>query len=195
MNVTKSGLVSSANIYESKALNVQYNTNYGDADGSKYPFTPTTGINSCMRDIVVHGEKYPSDIPMHARFKVSWSGFDRSNTAGEFSMYFQGHYQRSDGTTNWWTPLGDAATNVQDLGALVLSASSGSYVYDFTYNNLSSLSHEGFRCNYSNGTATITISDVIVVPVKYYVPESPTSNIPSFHMGKDYISARDYYEL
>lgn len=195
MGVTKTGIVSSSNIYESKAKTVHYNTTPGDLDSKSYTFTPTTGVNSCMREIIVHGELYPTNELMHARFKVTWNGFDTSNTSGDFGMVFQGYHQDSDGTTQWWTSLGSAANNIRNLRSLVLSSTSGSYIYDFTYNNTSALTHEGFRCDYSNGTATITFSDMIVIPEKYYVPESFQSGTPSFRMGKDYISAKEIYEL
>lgn len=195
MSITKQGIITSPNIYESSAMNLHYGSNLGDRDSSVYTFTPSTEINSCMRDIIVHGELYPANELMHARFKVKWNGFDTSNTSGNFNMYFQGYY--NDGsTTNWWTPLGNKASNVRDLKDLVLSSSTGEYIYDFTYYNTPYTTHEGIRIDYSNGTGTISFSDFIVIPEKYYVPSTPPSgNSVSLHIGKDYISAGEIYEI
>lgn len=196
MSITKQGIITSPNIYESSAMNLHYGSNLGDRDSSVYTFTPSTEINSCMRDIIVHGELYPANELMHARFKVKWNGFDTSNTSGNFNIFFQGYYTKSDGNTTWWTPLSDSADSHRNLKNLVLSSSSGEYIYDFIFNNEPRRTHEGIRSDYSNGTGTISFSDFIVIPEKYYVPSTPQSgNSVSLHIGKDYISAGEIYEI
>lgn len=197
MSITKQGIITSPNIYESSAMNLHYSNEIGDRDTYIYTDTPVNGDNSCMREIIIHGELYPQNEVMHARFKVSWNGFDTSSTNGTFNMYFQGYY--NDGsTTNWWTPLGSKASNVKNLKDLVLSSTTGEYIYDFTYYNIPYTTHEGYRANYSNGTGTISFSDFIVIPEKYYVPSTPphtSGNSVSLHIGKDYISTGEVYEI
>lgn len=192
MSIKKNGIITSPNIYESSAMNLHYGNNPGDCDSMVYAFTPSTEDNSCMRDIIIHGELYPRNTKMHARFKVTWNGFD--NSSGNFSIYFQGYYQKSDGTTNWWTPLGDSTTSKADIHGLVLSSSSGEYIYDFIFDNVPYTTHEGIRSNYSNGTGTLKFSDFIVIPEKYYVPNTFIGT-SSLHIGTDYISAREIYEI
>lgn len=195
MSITKQGIITSPNIYESSAMNLHYGSNSGDRDSMVYTFTPSTEDNSCMRDIIIHGELYPQYTKMHARFKVTWNGFD--NSSGNFNIYFQGYYQKSDGTINWSTPLGDSITSKADIHGLVLSSSSGEYIYDFIFDNVAYTTHEGIRSNYSNGTGTLKFSDFIVIPEKYYVPSTPhtSGNSVSLHIGKDYISAGEIYEI
>lgn len=196
MSITKQGIITSPNIYESSAMNLHYETNPGDRDSRIYTFTPSTETNVCMRDIIIHGELYPNNELMHARFKVKWSGFDTSNTSGDFNIFFQGWYIRSDGTTNWWTALGNDANGHKDLKTLVLSSTSGEYIYDFIFRNHPYTTHEGVRSDYSNGTGTIEFSDFIVIPEKYYVPETFSGGgTSSLHIGKDYISAGEIYEI
>lgn len=196
MSIKKNGIITSPNIYESSAMNLHYETNPGDRDSRIYTFTPSTENNSCMRDIIVHGELYPANELMHAIFKVKWSGFDTSNTSGDFNIFFQGYYIRSDGTTNWWTSLSDDASNrYRNLKSLVLSSTSGEYIYNFTFRNHPYTTYEGIRSDYSNGTGTIEISDFIVIPEKYYIPETFAGGTSSLHIGKDYISAGEIYEI
>ena len=122
-----------------------------------------------MRDIIIHGELYPQYTKMRARFKVAWNGFD--NSSGNFNIYFQGFY-KIDGTAHWGTPLGSSATGKADIHGLVLSSSSGEYIYDFIFNSEPYTAYEGIRSNYSIGTGTLKFSDFIVIPEKYYVPEN-----------------------
>lgn len=195
MSITKQGIITSPNIYESSAMNLHYGSNLGDRDSKVYTFTPFAGNNSYMRDIIIHGELYPANELMHARFKVKWNGFNTSNTSSNFNIYFQGYYNISDNNTNWWTPLGSAAMNYKNLKTLVLSAISGEYIYDFTFRNNNFMTYEGFRCDYSNGTGVIEFSNISVIPEKYYVPSPPPWNSVSLRIGKDYISTGEIYEV
>lgn len=196
MIVNKKGIWNVENIYESSAMNIHYHSNLGDYDNRSYTFTPSTENNSCMRDIIVHGGLYPYNELMHVRFKVKWNGFDTSNTAGDFNIFFQGCYVISDGTTNWSTPLGSSANSHKNLRTLVLSSASGEYVYDYTFPNMNTTTSEGVRCDYSNGTARIIFSDIIVVPEKYYVRSTPPEdNFTALHIGTDYISAGEIIEF
>lgn len=171
MSIGKNGIWIADNIYESSAMNIHYNNEIGDCDNKIYSFTPWVDDNMCMRDIKVHGELYPANELMHVRFKVTWNGFDTSNTSGTFDIHFQGYYT-NNGSKIYATPLGSAATNYRDLRGLVLSSISGEFYYDFTFNNLPYVTNEGIRSNYSNGTATITFSEFTVIPEKYYVPKN-----------------------
>ena len=191
MSITKQGIITSPNIYESSAMNLHYGSNPGDRDLSVYTFTPSTENNSCMRDIIVHGELYPQYTKMRARFKVAWNGFD--NSSGNFNIYFQGFY-KIDGTTHWGTPLGSTATGKADIHGLILSSSRGEYIYDFIFNSEPYTTYEGIRSNYSNGTGTLKFSDFIVIPEKYYVPEIFTEGT-SLHIGTDYISSGEIIEI
>ena len=129
---------------------------------------------------------------MHVRFKVTWNGFDTSSTNGTFNMYFQGYY--NDGsTTNWWTPLGSKASNVKNLKDLVLSSTTGEYIYDFIYYNVPYTTYEGYRANYSNGTGTISFSDFIVIPEKYYIPKTFTGGVLLLFTSEKIIFQQEKY--
>lgn len=51
---------------------------------------------------------------------------------------------------------------------------------------------------YSDGEETVTCKfwDVKLIPEKYYVDSTPPpQNLPSFKIGADYITAKDYFEI
>lgn len=50
---------------------------------------------------------------------------------------------------------------------------------------------------YSDGEETVTCKfwDVKLIPEKYYVDSTPPQNLPSFKIGSDYITAKDYFEI
>lgn len=191
----KNGIVQFGGMYESQAMELHYSSNPGDRDTKTYSYTPTTTANSTHRVIPVHGSLYPKDEVMHARFKVTWNGFDESNTDGTFNIYFQGLYYTNGSNATFYTPLGAKADSVQNLKSLVLSATSGEYIYDFTYSNIAYDTQEGVRCDYSNGTASISFSDITVIPEKYYISSTHQDNFTALHMGSNYISAGEFIEI
>lgn len=197
MGITKSGIITSPNICESSAMN------YVDERyiGKSFQYTPSTGTNSCLGGFIVN---YPNCIPgekIYISIKVEWNGFDTSNTNGTFSMYFQGAtYNVSTG--EWeWAGHNNVSYALGGLTSLVLSSLTGSAILkssciiDSQYPSVRTREYLGIRSDYSNGTGWIRISDLEVIPERYYVPKNQIGGSTSLHIGKDYISTGELCEI
>ena len=173
LNLNKQGILKSESFFESNAMNQQWRSILGDEATKVFSYTPTTAQNSCMEGYVVWTEILKSDEPFFISIDVEWSGFDNSNTSGTFDMWFQGS-QRKNTTYGWTTsnPFTEALNNAQDLGTLVLSASSGRKTITTTGTYYSWLADYnvfrlGIRSDYSNGVGKVTISNLKIIPQKY----------------------------
>lgn len=195
MNITKSGILKSPSINESSGKNLVVESQIN----SSFSYTPGTGTNSCLQGYMVDLSSCKSGDVVYIRIKMDYSGFNASNTAGTFGMWFQGAtYNTSNGWSwNYGNPITGALGNITSI----VSGKNGSTTLQKSTTMPSNVPgtvtkvYVGFRSDYSNGTGKITISGLEVIPAKYYVPENPISGVPSFHLGKDYISAKEIYEL
>jgi len=174
-NISKQGIVKTNEIIESDAMN--------EFDGGDYSYTPSTGQNSCMNigkwmvpETASAGDLY------RLQCDVIYSGFDRSNTSGTFSMWWQGAVY--DKTTSSWKWAGNnpitAALNGQSSPTtVVLTATSGIYHYDVAFaiptNNITTYTgmNIDLRSDYSNGTGKITLKNMKVIPEKYSTTSTP----------------------
>lgn len=195
----KNGVISADNIFESDAKNLVIESDIGKT----YSYTPTTGVNSCITGFTVDYSNCTAGEKIYARIKVEWSGFDTSNTAGKFAMWFQGATYNVT-TDAWeWTGnnivpayLGSSVTN------LILSKESGSAIVEViatvpsVYPGTKTKENVGLRSDYSNGKGTISISDLVVVQEKYYTPSSSLSNSgPAIKIAEDYVVSNELYEI
>lgn len=174
LNLSKQGILKSESFYESNAMNQQWRSILGDEATKVFSYTPTTAQNSCIEGYIIWTESLKVNDYFTISIDVSWSGFDTSNTNGTFDMWFQGS-QRKNTTFAWVTgnPFAEALNAVQDLGTLVLSATSGTKTITANaaigttavkqYNAF----HLGIRSDYSNGVGTVTISNLKIIPHKY----------------------------
>lgn len=142
---------------------------------SSATYTPTTETNSCINPFTVYQDTLIAGDTVTIELDILWEGFDTSNTAGTFNMYFQGALY-SDSTATWTSnPYTNALNSAQNLKTLVLSKTSGIYHYVATTGALSAsnLSYDrvniGIRSNYSNGTGKITIQNCHAYNTKDYI--------------------------
>lgn len=196
MSITKGGILKSLSINESSGRNLVIESDRN----SSYSYTPETGTNSCIGGYDVDLSSCKPGDTLYIRIRIDYNGLDASNTSGTFGIWFQGATYNSSEGWNWnhgnniiTGALGDITSIVSgNNGCTILHKSatvSSSVLSAYT------MVRVGLRSDYSNGTGSIKISELEVIPSKYYVPETPTSNTPSFHLGKEYVSAREIYEF
>ena len=190
-NISKTGILENKEINESSIVNYIEKA----YQGKSYSYTPSTGNNSCMNNIIVNYSDYTPGEKLYVKIDVEWSGFDETNTSGTFNIYFQGsQYSTSSGSFIWsGTNYACSALNkAQPLKNLVLSSTTGkktivgsfiSNTYPSEYNR----AYIGIRTDYSNGTAKLKISNAEVIPEKYYISNN-------FQMGKNYLTANQIIE-
>lgn len=195
--VKNTGIVITGEFYESDAMSV------GVSNLGPHTYTPSTGINSCVSGFrwippedAVAGDVYRVFVT------VRYSGFDRSNTSGTFSMWWQGaNYKKSTESNAWEGPnlICSALSSAYNITNLVLSSTNGTYTYETTFTLTSAYltdyhgSYVGLRSDYSNGTASITISDLKVIPEKYAI--SNTTGEVKLRLANNYISANNFIEI
>lgn len=195
MSITKGGILKSLSINESSGRNLVIESDRN----SSYSYTPGTGANSCVTGYDVDLSSCKPGDTLYIRIRIDYNGLDASNTSGTFKMWFQGaSYNSSEGWN--WNHGNLIAGTLGDITSIV-SGNNGCTILHKSTTVPSSIPaaytrvYVGLRSDYSNGTGSIKISELEVIPSKYYVPETPTSNMPSFHLGKGYISAREIYEF
>lgn len=195
MSITKGGILKSLSINESSGRNLVIESDRN----SSYSYTPETGTNSCITGYDVDLSSCKPGDTLYIRIRLDYNGLNASNTSGTFRIWFQGSSYNSSEGWNWnhGNIIAEALGNITSIvsgnnGCTILHKSatvSSSVLSAYTKVRV------GLRSDYSNGNGSIKISELEVIPSKYYVPEIPTSNMPSFHLGKEYISAREIYEL
>ena len=198
VQIQKNGVFSAYTINESEAMNLMTTTN-------SLTHTPGTGSNSCKQlnilqnknMVIEEGQKYVINLD------ITWSGFDKSNTSGTFYLSTNHMWTDSSGT-NRWSPANlftKAILNeVDSFGALVLSADSGFTHITCTTEAMTTdmvtakAIYISLRSDYSNGVGTITLSNIKIIPEKYYTTDTIQSG-SSMKIGSDSIVARELYEL
>lgn len=193
--ITKQGIIKADTFYESWAEQIQTTTQ------EVTTYTPSTGTNSCIGDNYrrVMFTDYAAGDTFAVTITVKYNGFDTSNTNGTFNIRFQGtNYTTSAAAWQWAgsNPINTALNNARNLKIEVLSKTSGTYTYKtyFTltsdFRNTYSGSSVGIRSDYSNGTATLTLTDFIVTPIK-----SSNTSSKQAKIGDSYVTAEQLYEI
>ena len=188
MSVNKNGVITTSNIYTSDGMNL------ADSKGEKsFSYTPGTGTNSCMQGDTI---TFDTSItgPHYVECTLEWSGFNTSNTNGTFAIWIQGSvYNGTEWNWNDNSGVTYANSGTNTITDIVLSATSGkktiSSIFNYTKTSTAQKQNFGIRSDYSNGTGTVIISKVKVIPMKYYC-----GNVSAMRIGKDYISTNDIIE-
>lgn len=151
-------------------------------------YTPTTDKNSCMTQRTI-------DVELNVKYCIectlTWSDFDESNTNGTFDMWFQG--SQNEGVWTYSNPMTTALNKIRRPKDVVLSSSSGSYRYKtFFINTNPEIKRLGLsmRTDYSNGQGTVSISDVVIIPERYYISDKIKARF-----SEDFVSCNEIIEL
>lgn len=187
--IKKNGNAIVPNLYECKAMSIFVDGN-GMALQNSVTYTPNTGSNSCMPERVV---TVTPNVKYYIECTLTWNGFTKTNSGGTFDMWFQG--TQNDGWTTG-NPVADSLNNIKRPRDVVLSKTTGVYTYKTTFTSTStSITKFGIsmRSDYSNGTAWVTLSDILIVPEKYYIDLLFSNSVKTkFH--NTYISCNEIIE-
>lgn len=146
--------------------------------GKSYSYIPIPGDNKCITPIVVDMTQYKTGTKIYVQADIEWSGFEAIDADGQaLKVNFQGdNYIPEKEGFGWDYPnpqpiaiaLRQAVNN--DLTAVVLSAPQGKKTLFGSYTVTSEVyptiwpkARLGIRTNYSNGTASFTLSNVKVM--------------------------------
>lgn len=133
----------------------------------------------CMPERVV---TVTPNVKYYIECTLTWNGFTSTNSGGTFDMWFQG--TQNDGWTTG-NPVADSLNNIKRPRDVVLSKITGVYTYKATFTSTStSITKFGIsmRSDYSNGTAWVTLSDILIVPEKYYIDLLSSNSVKTkFH--------------
>ena len=122
-------------------------------------------------------------------FFIAWSGF-KTKAASDFGAWFQGTANES---WSYGNPMTASLNNYYKPKNAILSSTSGSYHYRTSFINTNSEIKNlrlGFRSDNSNGKGIVTISDVIIVPEKYYISDEVKTRL-----ADNYVSCDEIIEL
>lgn len=171
-NINKQGIWTTSTFHELYGLNISR-----IVLNAPYTYIPTMGQNSCINPYYVLFSDFGLGEKVRIIMEVSYEGFDTSNTDGSFNIRFQGAKRNSDGTNNWTgaNDVTNALNSFQSLKNVVLSQTSGSFIYNTTfvisenfYNTYVGC-NIGTRSDYSNGIGKLTMYKPIIFPDKYYI--------------------------
>lgn len=195
-NIYKLGIVTTEKFIEPGGVTNQFIGN------SSYSYTPGTGTNSCLSTgkwMVPEGTS--AGDKFQVRLLAMYNGFDSSNTAGTFTIRFQGANYTSPTTSAWQgtNPVTSALNSFRSLTTTVLSGTSGSYMY-ITYFSLGQDwlntyygSNIGIRSDYSNGTGKLTIRDITIIPAKYSTSDIQPKTAMRF--SNPYVTVTEFIEM
>ena len=169
-NIWKAGLVHTSEFIEPDGIENQF---IGNAIAS---YTPGTGTNSCMnmgRWMIPEG--IAAGDTFQIKMTVEYSNFDRSNTSGTFSMWWQGANYNTPTGSVWQgsNPICGALNSQSSPTTVVLSSTSGIYQYECSFAISQAFldsyygSNIGVRSDYSNGTGKLTVKNITIIPEKY----------------------------
>jgi len=130
-------------------------------------YTPSTANNSTTNfDAVLH---FPTATRnYHLEMDFTWTDFTGIDTS-TFGCQFQGHTAKTGGTASYANPMTSALTAQMNPKTLITGTLTGGtyhYSVDFTisesyWKDKYEWANLGFRTNYSNGTATISVKNLI----------------------------------
>ena len=130
-------------------------------------YTPSTANNSTTNfDAVLH---FPTATRnYHLEMDFTWTDFTGIDTS-TFGCQFQGHTAQTGGTASYSNPMTSALTAQMNPKTLITGTLTGGtyhYSVDFTisesyWKDKYEWANLGFRTNYSNGTATISVKNLI----------------------------------
>ena len=107
--------------------------------------------------------------------------------ASNFDAWFQGTANKS---WSYGNPMTTSLNNHYKPKDAILSSTSGSYHYRASFINTNSEIKNlrlGFRSDNSNGKGMVTISDIIIVPEKYYISDKIKARFADGYVSCDEI--------
>lgn len=187
LSLSKRGLVKTNNLYESFGMNLAYGSTPGDYSKAKISYTPLSGAtNSCLDGFTVNFEDCTAGEIIHMIFCIDWWGDFITNKNSSFSMWFQGAmYKKSTGAYEWNGHFFcDILNGSYGLTSLVTSKKTGHKLVDIKFalnGNFPTYTKQklGIRTDYSNGTGTIQLSNILVNREKYYAGKGPAVRFAS----------------
>lgn len=187
--IKKNGNIFIPNLYEYDAMSIFTDSN-GIALQNSIVYTPTTALNSCMPERVV---TVTPNVRYYIECNLTWSGFSKTNSGNTFDMWFHGT-QNGGWTTG--NPIADSLNNVKRPRDTVLSATTGNYIYKASFTSTNTTITKfgiSIRSDYSNGTAWVKLSDILIIPEKYYIDLLSSNSVKTkFH--NTYISCNEIIE-
>lgn len=186
MNLTKTGLLNSNTFIEMGGSLISK---------SSGTYTPSTGTNSCMNIGAVDLSSVADlgvPIVITVEFDFTWTNFTGHSGNGTFDMWFQGSNRKKEDNSFVWAGTNYTCLALTRPANLIKGAlTGGSYHYKVnntipvswfnTYNG----SNFGVRTDYSNGTGSVTISNL---SISYGALEKNAS------IANKYIEANNFYE-
>jgi len=172
-SILKNGIMTTDEFHESNSTKLS-----SSSGGSWTPLanTQNSTTNFAVIDLTDFGGS-STDVKIHIEADVSWTAFT-AGTGGTFQgLWFQGANYEIGSTSNNWNASNyiTSALNTQyNLRTASAVTTAGNYHYDTIATVPSSWlatydrSNLGMRCDYSDGTGTVTVSNLKVTPLKYY---------------------------
>lgn len=188
-SILKNGIMTTDEFHESNSTKLS-----SSSGGSWTPLANTKNSTTIFSviDLTAFGGS-STDVKIHIEADVSWTAFT-AGTGGTFQgLWFQGANYEIGSTSNNWNASNyiTSALNTQyNLRTASAVTTAGNYHYDTIATVPSSWlatydrSNLGMRCDYSDGTGTVTVSNLKVTPLKYY----------DARIGSDFISANNFIE-
>ena len=179
MSITKQGIITSPNIYESEGTNVLNNT-------EKYTKSNPYVLSGIGTDIIGVIDMYCRVTPGKVYYFTcqtdsEWAS-NHAGNKGEVTiwLYLVKIYDPSN--TGYDAPILFTSSNWVEKG-----------IWKYTIPDGYNMARVRFN-TYSDGTDSVTCKfwDTMLIPEKYYIPAGGTS---SLHIGKDYISAGELIEI
>ena len=153
-------------------------------------------VNSCVDMGTADFTNYADlnkDLSIHIECDIEWTAFT-AGTGGTFNgIWWQGSNYKKETSAYAWEGTNyvcNILNSTKSLHNATTVSSPGKYHYDVTttipasWFNTYSKSHVGFRCDYSNGTGRIDVTNFKITPSQYYDAK----------IGKDFISANNFIE-
>ena len=184
MSITKQGIITSPNIYESEGTNILLNS-------EKYTMTNPWIAASSSTDGYITTDMYCRVTPGEVYYF----------TCQTDSQWASGHFGNKGEVTIWLYLLKTYDPSNLGYDSPILFTSSNwvaKGIWKYTIPDGYNMARVRFN-TYSDGANSVTCKfwDVRLIPEKYYVPSTPptSGNSVSLHIGKDYISAGEIYEI
>lgn len=183
MSITKQGIITSPNIYESKGTNILLNA-------EKYTMSNPWVLTGTVRDIITATDMYCRVTPGKAYYFTcqtdsQWAS-DHLGNKGEVTIWLYLLKTYDPSNTGYDSPILFTSSDWVAKGIWKYTIPDG---YNMARVRLNTYSNDG-------NAVTCKFWDVRLIPEKYYVPSTPTpGNSASLRIGKDYISAGELIEI
>ena len=187
MSITKTGIISSHNIYESEAMNVLNNSN-------KYTVSSPYTFSGTAYDLYVTTDMYGAVNPGETYYFSSKTDREWANGHG----YSEAHVGK---VTIWLYLLKTYDPSNYDYDSPICFNTSSSNmvasgIWKYTIPTGYNMARVRFN-SYANESNKVTCKfwDTMLIPEKYYITPPQLTNTIALRVGKDYISTGKLYEI